>query len=82
MSVQTSRNHGGTDRRPDHSGTYLLYDGVYGTGVMLTVAEKTLSQLAAEADRRPKTARVNSGAGEFAMAVMRPKRRNDGRYRF
>ena len=30
------------------SGTYLLYDGAYGTGGMLTVAEDTLRQLAAE----------------------------------
>jgi len=30
------------------SGTYLLYDGALGTGGMLTVAEKTLRQLAAE----------------------------------
>jgi type I restriction enzyme M protein len=30
------------------SGTYLLYDGACGTGGMLTVAEETLNQLAAE----------------------------------
>ena len=30
------------------SGTYLLYDGACGTGGMLTVAEETLRQLAAE----------------------------------
>ena len=30
------------------SGTYLLYDGALGTGGMLTVAEETLRQLAAE----------------------------------
>lgn len=30
------------------SGTYLLYDGACGTGGMLTVAEETLKQLAAE----------------------------------
>ena len=30
------------------SGTYLLYDGACGTGGMLTVAEETLQQLAAE----------------------------------
>ena len=30
------------------SGTYLVYDGACGTGGMLTVAEETLSQLAAE----------------------------------
>jgi type I restriction enzyme M protein len=30
------------------SGTYLLYDGALGTGGMLTVAEETLQQLAAE----------------------------------
>lgn len=30
------------------SGTYLLYDGALGTGGMLTVAEKTLKQLATE----------------------------------
>ena len=30
------------------SGTYLLYDGACGTGGMLTVAEKTLQQLATE----------------------------------
>ncbi len=33
------------------SGTYLLYDGAYGTGGMLTVAEDTLRQLAAEYDK-------------------------------
>ena len=30
------------------SGTYLLYDGAYGTGGMLTVAEESLRQLVAE----------------------------------
>ena len=30
------------------SGTYLLYDGACGTGGILTVAEETLRQLAAE----------------------------------
>src|SRR5207302_408627 len=30
------------------SGTYLLYDGAFGTGGMLTVAEETLQQLAKE----------------------------------
>ena len=30
------------------SGTYLLYDGACGTGGMLTVAEGTLQELAAE----------------------------------
>src|SRR5436190_4668736 len=30
------------------SSTYLLYDGACGTGGMLTVAEETLSELAAE----------------------------------
>ena len=30
------------------SGTYLVYDGACGTGGMLTVAEETLAQLAAE----------------------------------
>ena len=30
------------------SGTYLVYDGACGTGGMLTVAEETLTQLAAE----------------------------------
>ena len=33
------------------SGTYLLYDGACGTGGMLTVAEDTLQQLAAECDK-------------------------------
>ena len=33
------------------SGTYLLYDGACGTGGMLTVAEDTLRQLAAEYDK-------------------------------
>ena len=38
------------------SGTYLLYDGACGTGGMLTVAEETLSRLAAERARRsPRT---------------------------
>ncbi len=31
------------------SGTYLVYDGACGTGGMLTVAEETLAELAAEA---------------------------------
>jgi len=30
------------------SGTYLLYDGACGTGGMLTVAEETLNELAAQ----------------------------------
>ena len=33
------------------SGTYLVYDGACGTGGMLTVAEETLTQLAAERGR-------------------------------
>ncbi len=33
------------------SGTYLLYDGACGTGGMLTVAEDTLRQIAAEYDK-------------------------------
>ncbi len=33
------------------SGTYLVYDGACGTGGMLTVAEETLMQLAAEQDK-------------------------------
>ncbi len=33
------------------SGTYLVYDGACGTGGMLTVAEETLQQLAAEHDK-------------------------------
>ncbi len=33
------------------SGTYLVYDGACGTGGMLTVAEETLTQLAAEQDK-------------------------------
>ena len=33
------------------SGTYLVYDGACGTGGMLTVAEETLTQLAAERDK-------------------------------
>ena len=33
------------------SGTYLVYDGACGTGGMLTVAEETLGQLAAEHDK-------------------------------
>lgn len=33
------------------SSTYLLYDGACGTGGMLTVAEETLSELAAEHDK-------------------------------
>ena len=37
------------------SGTYLLYDGACGTGGMLTVAEKTLSQLAAERGKQVST---------------------------
>ncbi len=34
------------------SGTYLVYDGACGTGGMLTVAEETLAQLAAELGRQ------------------------------
>ena len=37
------------------SGTYLLYDGACGTGGMLTVAEETLRQLAAEHGREVAT---------------------------
>ena len=37
------------------SGTYLLYDGACGTGGMLTVAEDTLRQLAAEHDKEVST---------------------------
>ena len=35
------------------SGTYLVYDGACGTGGMLTVAEETLAQLAAERGMEP-----------------------------
>ena len=37
------------------SGTYLLYDGACGTGGMLTVAEETLSRLAAERGKQVST---------------------------
>ena len=37
------------------SGTYLLYDGACGTGGMLTVAEDTLQQLAAEEGKQVST---------------------------
>ena len=37
------------------SGTYLLYDGACGTGGMLTVAEETLQELAAEQDKQVST---------------------------
>jgi type I restriction enzyme M protein len=37
------------------SGTYLLYDGACGTGGMLTVAEETLKQLAAEHGKQVST---------------------------
>ena len=37
------------------SGTYLLYDGACGTGGMLTVAEETLQQLAAEHGKKVST---------------------------
>jgi type I restriction enzyme M protein len=37
------------------SGTYLLYDGALGTGGMLTVAEETLKQLAAERGKQVAT---------------------------
>ena len=37
------------------SGTYLLYDGACGTGGMLTVAEETLKQLAAERGKQVST---------------------------
>ncbi len=41
----------------DHinSGTYLLYDGACGTGGMLTVAEETLAELAAEHGKQVST---------------------------
>ncbi len=37
------------------SGTYLLYDGACGTGGMLTVAEETLTELAAEHNKQVST---------------------------
>ena len=37
------------------SGTYLLYDGACGTGGMLTVAEETLQQIAAEQGKQVST---------------------------
>ena len=37
------------------SGTYLLYDGACGTGGILTVAEETLKELAAERDKQVST---------------------------
>jgi type I restriction enzyme M protein len=37
------------------SGTYLLYDGACGTGGMLTVAEETLNELAAQHGKRVST---------------------------
>ncbi|MGO9743219.1 MAG: N-6 DNA methylase [Roseiarcus sp.] len=37
------------------SGTYLLYDGACGTGGMLTVAEETLAELAAEQGKQVST---------------------------
>ena len=37
------------------SGTYLLYDGACGTGGMLTVAEETLQELAAERSKQVST---------------------------
>ena len=37
------------------SGTYLLYDGACGTGGMLTVAEETLQELAADRDKQVST---------------------------
>ncbi len=37
------------------SGTYLLYDGACGTGGMLTVAEETLQELAAERGKQAST---------------------------
>ncbi len=37
------------------SGTYLLYDGACGTGGMLTVAEETLRQIAADHDKQVST---------------------------
>jgi type I restriction enzyme M protein len=37
------------------SGTYLLYDGACGTGGMLTVAEETLNELAAEEGKQVST---------------------------
>lgn len=37
------------------SGTYLLYDGACGTGGMLTVAEETLNELAAEHNKQVST---------------------------
>lgn len=37
------------------NGTYILYDGACGTGGMLTVAEETLAQLAAEHGKRVST---------------------------
>ena len=43
------------------SGTYLLYDGACGTGGMLTVAEETLQELAAEARQGGRHSPVRAG---------------------
>ena len=43
------------------SGTYLLYDGACGTGGMLTVAEETLQELAAEHGKEVATPPVRAG---------------------
>ena len=42
-------------RESIESGTYLLYDGAIGTGGMLTIAEQTLQEIAAENDKRVST---------------------------
>ena len=43
------------------SGTYLLYDGACGTGGMLTVAEETLQELAAERGKQVSTHSLRPG---------------------
>ena len=55
------------------SGTYLLYDCACGTGGMLTVAEETLTALAAKhkQDVIPCPCRHPRESGEYSAAVVR-----------
>ena len=63
------------------SGTYLLYDGACGTGGMLTVAEETLQELAAERDKEVSTHLYGQeiNAGDLRHLQGRPAAQGRGR---
>ena len=64
------------------SGTYLLYDGACGTGGMLTVAEETLSRLAAERGKQVSThlygQEINAETYAICKADLLAERRRRG----